>query len=290
MSTNVTTAFVEQYKNNVALLVQQKGSRLRNSVTVDSAVVGKNKFTEQIGATAAVERTSRHGDSPLVDTPHARRRLSLTDYEWGDLVDDADKVRMLIDPTSSYAQSAAFAMGRTIDDVIISALGGTASTGVAGGTSTALPSSQIVTPSPMVNLTLDVLRTINEKFQLNDIDPEEDRYLVTSPKQITKLLADTNMTSADYNTVKALVDGDVDYFMGLKYKISNSLTADGSNVRDCFAWVPSGLELGIGADIKARISERPDKAFSTYVYYSMSIGATRLEEEKVVKFQVDDDL
>jgi hypothetical protein len=144
MSTQITTAFVEQYRNNVELLVQQRGSVLRDFVNVDNAIVGKTKFTEQIGSTEAQKKVSRHSDSPLVNTPHARRAYSLEDYEWGDLIDKNDKVRMLIDPTSSYAQAAAFAMGRAMDDVIIAAATGTAKTGVSGGTDTALPSSQVI--------------------------------------------------------------------------------------------------------------------------------------------------
>ena len=67
-------------------------------------------------------RTTRHGQ-PQVNTPHSRRRVSLSDFEWADLIDDLDS-RMLVDPTSSYAKAAAAAMNRTIDDQIIAALGG----------------------------------------------------------------------------------------------------------------------------------------------------------------------
>ena len=109
MSTQITTAFIEQYSANVQHLAQQKGSRLRSAV-VNETVVGKNAFFEQIGKTAARQRTSRHSDTPRMDTPHARRRVSLTDYDWADLIDNEDRVRMLIDPTSPYAQAAANAM------------------------------------------------------------------------------------------------------------------------------------------------------------------------------------
>ena len=125
MSNQITTAFVEQYSRNVSMLSQQMGSKLRGSVDVEN-VTGKNAFFDQVGVTAAVLRTSRHGDTPQIDTPHSRRRLSLADYEWADLVDDMDKVRMLVDPTSSYAKAAAAAMNRSIDDVIIASMNATA--------------------------------------------------------------------------------------------------------------------------------------------------------------------
>ena len=131
MSSQVTTAFVQQYSANVQMLSQQMGSRLRDAVRIEN-VVGKNAFIDQIGKATAQLRTSRHADTPQLDTPHARRRLSLASYEYADLIDDQDKVRMLIDPTSFYAQAAAAAMGRAMDDVIITAALGTASTGETG--------------------------------------------------------------------------------------------------------------------------------------------------------------
>tara|TARA_R110000824_G_scaffold329221_2_gene516038 strand:+ start:134 stop:349 length:216 start_codon:yes stop_codon:yes gene_type:complete len=66
MSVQITTAFVEQYKGNVEHLVQQKSSRLRSAVSVET-VVGKNAFFEQVGVTAARIRTSRHSDTPRMD-------------------------------------------------------------------------------------------------------------------------------------------------------------------------------------------------------------------------------
>ena len=100
MSTSVTTAFVQQYSANVQMLSQQMGSRLRDAVRVEN-ITGKNAFFDQVGVATAQLRTSRHADTPQIDTPHARRRVSLADYEYADLIDDQDKVKMLIDPTSS---------------------------------------------------------------------------------------------------------------------------------------------------------------------------------------------
>ena len=78
MSTQITTAFTQQYSNNVKLLAQEKGSQLRNTVNVES-VIGKNSFFDQVGVATAVKRTTRHADTLQVDTPHSRRRVSLVD-------------------------------------------------------------------------------------------------------------------------------------------------------------------------------------------------------------------
>ena len=71
------------------------------------------------------ERVSRHSDTPQIDTPHSRRRVSMSDYEWADLIDQQDRVRTLIDPTS-LCFAAAYAMGRSMDDEIIAAVSGNA--------------------------------------------------------------------------------------------------------------------------------------------------------------------
>tara|TARA_R110001599_G_scaffold166158_1_gene355632 strand:+ start:488 stop:781 length:294 start_codon:yes stop_codon:yes gene_type:complete len=92
MSTQVTTAFVNQFSANVQMLSQQMGSLLRPAVDVES-VTGEKAFFDQVGSVAAVAKASRHADTPILDTPHSRRQVSLTTYEWADLIDDSDKVR-----------------------------------------------------------------------------------------------------------------------------------------------------------------------------------------------------
>ena len=285
MSNQVTTAFVQQYSANVQMLSQQMGSRLRDAVRVES-VTGKNAFFDQVGQATAQKRTTRHGDTPQMDTPHARRRVSLVDYEYADLIDDQDKVRMLIDPTSSYAMAAASAMGRAIDDEIIAAATGTAFTGETGSTSTALPAANQIADGG-TDMTLAKLRSAKKILDLADVDPSIPRYIACSPEQIDSLLGDTNVTSSDFNTIKALVQGDVQQFMGFEFIVSNRLSKTG-DIRKCFAWAEDGLALAIGKDVSARIDERADKGYATQVYYSMSVGSTRMEENKVVSIDCDE--
>ena len=285
MSSEITTAFVQQYSANVQMLAQQMGSRLREAVDVES-ITGKNAYFDQVGSVTAQVRTSRHSSTPQIDTPHSRRRVSLADYEWADLIDDADKVRMLIDPTSSYAKAAAAAMGRAMDDVIITALGGTAYTGETGGTSVALPSTQkFATSNQSDGLTVAKLLDAKKKMDLADVDPSIPRYIVCGATQISDLLNTTEVKSSDFNTVKALAQGQIDSYLGFKFIMSNRLSFDASNTDDrlVFAFTKDAIKLAIGKDVTARIDERADKSYSTQVYYCMSIGATRMEEEKVVQ-------
>ena len=277
MSSQITTAFVQQYSANIQMLSQQMGSLLRDKVRQES-VVGKNAFFDQVGSVTAQLKTSRHSDTPQIDTPHSRRRVSLADYEYADLIDQQDKVRLLIDPTSSYAQAAAFAMGRAIDDVIIAAATGTAFTGETGATS---ESAQTPIAAGGTGLTIAKLRTAKQTFDLASVDPSIPRHIVVGPEQITNLLGTTEVTSSDFNTVKALANGEVNSFLGFKFTVSNRLAKSG-NDRTCIAFAQDGITLGIGKDVNARIDERADKSYATQVYYCMSIGATRMEQAKVL--------
>jgi hypothetical protein len=289
MSSQVTTAFVQQYSANVQMLSQQMGSRLRDAVNIEN-VVGKNAFIDQIGKATAQLRTSRHGDTPQLDTPHARRRVSLASYEYADLIDDQDKVRMLIDPTSQYASAAAAAMGRAMDDVIIAAALGTASTGETGSGSATLDATANMVGSSSSNdgLTIAKLLEAKRKMDLNDVDPSIPRYIAVGPKQIEDLLGTTQVTSSDFNTVKALAQGDINTFLGFEFIMTNRLDVDTNDIRSCFAWAEDGITLGIGKDVSARIDERADKGYATQVYYCMDIGAVRMEESKVVKIFCDE--
>ena len=289
MSSQVTTAFVQQYSSNVQLLSQQKGSLFRNAVRVESQV-GKNAFYDQVGSATAQKRLSRHADTPQLDTPHARRRVSLVDYEYADLIDDQDKVRTLIDPTSPYSQATAFAMGRAIDDEIISAAFGTAYTGETGSTSTTFPAGQVVSVgSPVAGLSIAKLVEAKQLLDEANVDTTLPRYVAVAPEQLADLLNITTVTSSDYNTVKALVQGEIDTFLGFKFIVSTRLSSESGVNRRVIAWAEDGLLLSIGKDITAKIDERADKGYATQVYYAMSIGATRMEEEKVVEIKCRED-
>lgn len=288
MSTQITTAFVQQYSANVQMLAQQKGSKLRGLVRVET-VTGKQAFFDQIGATAARRRTSRHSDTPRMETPHARRRCALEDFDWADLIDNEDKVRTLIDPTSQYAMSAAMAMGRAMDEVIVDAMRGTAYTGESGSTATTLPSGSKVAVGG-TGLTLTKLLAAKAIMDGADIDGEG-RYIAVTNKQLTDLLNVTEIKSSDYNSVKALVEGQINTFLGFEFIRVDGTRIDGTKIlpfvtgsdRAVMAWQRDNVVLGIGANPNARISERGDKNYATQVFYSMSIGAVRMQESAVVE-------
>lgn len=288
MSFEVTTAFVQQYTTNVQLLLQQRGSKLREYCTMGAYTGKAAKAVEQIGAVTAQERTSRHSDTPLISTPHDARWVFPRDFEWADMVDDQDKLRMLIDPTSPYAINGAYALGRKLDDIIISAALGTAKAGENGSTDVPFATATQQIAVGGTGLTVAKLRQARRILAANEVDLASDPvYIAVTAQQIDNLLGTTEVTSSDFNSVKALVQGDVDTFMGFKFIQTELLGLDGSGDRRCFAWAKSGLHVGMWNDINTKISERADKSYAMQVYVKGTFGATRVDEKKVVEIICD---
>jgi hypothetical protein len=294
MSFQVDTALVNTYKSNIEIQFQQKGSRLRSWCRQESQNA-EFDFYDRITATDAVEVTGRHQDTPLISTPHDRRRVALRDFDWADLVDKKDKLRMLADPTSSYTQNAVFALGRSMDDVIIDAAFGTAYTGKTGATTVTFPAASevavdYVEAGAAANSNLTVGKLRRARFLLTSTEAEEEGEIlcaVVTASQIQSLLRTTEVTSADYNTVKALVNGEIDTFMGFKFVRTQRLPVTAS-IRECIFFAQGGLLIAVADDITVDVGPRRDKRNSTQIYVCGSFGASRMWEEKVLRVKCDE--
>lgn len=295
MSFQVDTALVQAYRANIDIKFQQSGSRIRPCVR-NERQAAEYEFYDRIGPTDAVEVTSRHADTPLISTPHDRRRVGLRDFDWADLIDNKDKLRMLADPTSSYVTNAVMAMGRKMDDILIEAAVGTAYTGKTGSTAVTFPSASevavdYVESGSVANSNLTIGKLRRTRFLLDyteaTTEGQHDLFLVLSPSQIQSLLRTTEVTSADYSTVKALVHGEIDTFMGFKFIVSNRLNV-ASNIRSCLAFERQGLLLATGMEVRVDVGPRRDKRNSVQVYVCANFGAVRMWEEKVLRIKCDE--
>lgn len=286
MSFTVTESMVQQFGANYRLLGQQRQSRLAPFCQIESGIVGTSKSVERLGKTDAYDIASRHADTQYVNTPHSRRWLDLQDKGWSDLVDEMDKIKLLADPTSPYAALGVAALNRAKDDIIIAAASAAAR---AGSGTVALPAGQKVAVAAS-SLTLAKLFATKEILDAAEVDEQLDmdgqgnpqRVLVCSSKQISSLLGTTEIKSIDYNSVKALAQGQIDTFMGFKFIRSERLLKV-SNDRLCLAWSRGSIALGMGMDITTSIDTLPTKNYSVQVYARESIGAVRIEDEGVVE-------
>lgn len=290
MSEQITTAFVKQFEQGIMHLAQQSGSKLMNAVSVVNGITGDRDFFDQLGATVATQLTNRHADTELTDTPHARRMLTTSKYAVADMVDEYDKVRVLNDPTNDYAKSFAWAIGRSIDDDIITSFFGSASTGVDGATPATFPAANVV-PLGAAGLTVAKLRNareILEAYEEVEDDGENQWYIACNARQRRDLLATTEVTSTDFNSVQALVQGHVDTFLGFKFLKTQRTVLDSNLDRRVPAWNKSAMKLGFNQNITGSIDRRPDKNNGIQVYFRADFGSTRMRETGVVEILCDE--
>ncbi len=308
MSFEITEAFVNEFHSNVIHLAQQKGSKFQSKVRNESQG-GESDFFDRIGAVDAEKKVGRHSDTTYMNTPHSRRRVTTSPYFFSDLIDKEDKVKVLNSPESEYLIAALNALGRGKDDEIIAAALGSAWGGDKGQTEIVLPTSQKVAchdgaTTTGVGMNIDTLIRIAFKFDNAEVDEESKKYLAINSYAKMAMLGNTEVQSADYNTIKALVKGEINEFMGFEFVKSERLPRSASNVtytvtdgtvgagtgtitaaksRRGFAWCQEGLLMSTAEEVMTKITEMPTKHYSTQVYAKMNIGATRMEEVQVVE-------
>jgi len=270
--------YAQAYQDAVMQLAQQKGSALRNAVWTKEANSEKVNF-ERLAGTAAVAKTTRAVATPNVEMVHDRRVVTLVDYHWATQHDWFDDVRMLVDPKGPYTEAGGWAMGRAIDDLIIAAARGNAVDGAAANV--ALPAGQKIVEGGTAGMTL--AKILQAKRMLDAAEVEsEDRFFVLSARQLEDLLGVTQITSSDYASVKALVHGEINTFLGFTFIRSERL-AIASNKRFCMAFQKKGIGLAIGKDMMTKIDERPDLSYAWQVYMGWSMQATRVEEVRMIE-------
>ena len=311
MSVNVNTAFVQQYSTNIMMLLQQQGSRLRNAVQNYSFQGKAASMAEQFGSVSPVRNQSRHSDTPLISTPQDKRWIYPNDYDWADLIDNQDRLRMLIDPSGPYTQAGVMAMGRAIDDEILSGFFNANNTGENGTVSTSTlyaynSNSQSIAAttggSSATGLNIAKLRAAKKVLLQAEVDIDNDPlYMVITAKQHDDLLNEAQAISLDYNSRPVLVDGKINAFMGFNFIHSEripgganwnsaintsigSADSDGSYVTGSRwmvpFWAKSGMALGLWNDIQASVDRRADKRNSWQVYVTGTFGGARLEEKR----------
>lgn len=284
MSTTITVAQVQQYEANIQMKYQQEGSMLRPLVR-NEPTKAKFHYFDLLAPTAAIKNTARHADTPLVNSVHERRRAEMDDYDWADLIDDQDKVRIMIDPEGSYVMNAVNALGRSMDISLVTAFDADSVNGESGATTTAFPATQSIAS---VVMSVAVLAQAKRILDDNNV-PQDDRHIVVAPQTIETLLGITSITSSDFNTVKALVQGDVDTFMGFKFHmIDPDLLPLSGTDRSLFVWHKRAMGLATGLDVKVDVSQRPDKRNATQVYVNATFGSVRIEDEGVVRIISDE--
>ncbi len=297
MSVNLPSHYASQFSTNVGLLLQVKGSKLRNAVTVGNYVGKQASPVDQIASISATLVTSRFANMPRTDAAVDRRWCFPSDYDVNQLIDSFDRLRLITDPQSAYVMNATYALGRAIDDVIIAAMFGTNYTGVAGATSTSFLAGNVVpvnTGGTDSGMNVNKLRYAKKLLMGHEVDMDNDPvYCAITAKEHDELLNEVQVISSDFNGGErpVLQEGKVQKFLGINFihcerlAVSSLGTDDQSGSSTAIPmWAKSGMHLGIWNDINVDVSQRKDiQSLPWQAYALQTIGATRLEEKKVVK-------
>lgn len=287
--------YVNQYSSNVQLKLQQSGSVLREAVMSGTHVGQQAAPVDQFGAIVANKVAGRYNPMPRIDAPTDRRWVFPSDYDVPQLLDTFDKLRLLIDPMSSYVENASNALGRAIDSEILAGLTGTNYTGNSGATATTLPSAQVVGvnqgAASATNLTVAKLRAAKKILMQNyawDAKKREPVYCAINAANHDTLLSEVQVISTDFNDKAVMVEGLIMSFLGINFihtELLSTGTDDQSGTSTAVpVWVKSGAYLGVWGDISTDISQRKDLQGLPYQAYAyMTCGGTRLEEKKVVQ-------
>lgn len=294
MSSQYPNAFSQKFASDVHIQYQQGASRLKGKLAERSMVGGEAMFLPQVGAISSGTSYTRAADTAYVDTVHETRKLTATPTRWADLIDMPDRNRSVADFLGPYVEIASAFFGRSYDSTVIAAALDAATAKVNGSTSESsvtLPASQKV----IVNLSgsnegLTLAKLIEAKSILgkNETPMGEQKYFVHRQEQLDDLLNNVNQVSdSDFAAVKALVNGEVNYFMGFEFCPTQLVAVDGSDIASTFAYTRSALVAGITSAFDARVEQIPTKNYSFQVWCEQDIGATRVQEEGVVEVLCD---
>jgi len=302
MSANLINLRTIQFSDKFQLLSQQYGSRLQTLVGQGQYQGKQASPVNQVAPTAAVAVTERFTPIDRQDAAFDRRWAFPQSYEHAQLVDKFDELQMLGDPKPSLVMNAANAMGRAKDDVIIGAFYATAKVGelaagsVAWNNTLTTAGGQNVSVSQgaggPTNLTVAKLREVVKTFLQNNVDIDREQITgALNAKAHDSLLGEMQITSMDYQTKPVLEEGRIRRFMGIDFVLTEEVTnictgtddASGTSVGIPF-WVSSGMHLGTWIDINTNITQRTDLKLQPWqIYMDMMVGATRIEEKKVVR-------
>jgi len=272
MATQITNSFIKQFESEVHMAYQRMGSKLKNTVRQTSNVQGNQARFQKVG-TGTASTKSRHGEVPTMELTHSTVDVTLSDFYAADMVDKLDELKTNIDERQILAQSAASALGRKVDQLIIDVLdAGSNSNNVVHGSAA---------------LTLAKALTVYEAFGEADIPDDGQRYFVVSPAGWADLLQIDQFSRAEY-----VGEGDLPYAGGMTAKrwlgflwFTHSGLSISSTTRDCHAYHNTSVGMASGQDITTEMNYLPEKVSNLITSY-FSAGAVMIDNDGAIECQI----
>ena len=270
MSATLSNAFIASFDTMVKQDFQ-KGSVLRGTVREKTGVVGSTHRFPRLGKGAAVARGTASADVVPIGYAHSNKTLTLSDWVAPEYSDIFDLEKINFDEKAELSKAIGMSLGRRMDEIIIGALNAATGTGSIAVGGTGLTLAKIISTSRILN---------EEGVEATD------RYFAVSPQAIEDMLAETKITSSDYATLRALMTGEINTYMGFKWNMIETRAEGGLplsvNDRTCFAYHKSAAGLGIGMEPKTEMNYVPHK-LSWLITGKLSAGATDIDAKGIVK-------
>ena len=312
--------YVTMFDSAWQLLLQQFESRLKERIRVVSEKGSAIRFNQVAPFAAMSAVTTRAAATPTVSITMPTRWVYPSAFNIANLIDEFDEhfLATVSNPSSDVIRAQLATYNRAVDSAIIQNLLGSAtitdttSSDTSGftanntTTTVAFDTTNQLVPVDRVPLggtaatsgmTIDKIRYA--KFKLDHAEaPSEDRFLVISAAEIQDLLSTTEVTNQLYNSVRALVDGEVDSFLGFKIirtellpivtstKKADGTTATGGSFRQCIAYQKNAAVFVEGGR-KAFMDVRPDLSHALQIRSTAIMGAGRLLDNGVVQIVTD---
>ncbi len=274
MALSISAAFTTLFDSEVKQAYQGQRS-LAGLVREKNGVEGSTVKFPKIGKGSATVRLAQTSVTPL-NTTYSSVTATMEDYIAAEYSDIFNQLKVNFSDRQELVQVVAGAIGRRMDQVILDAFTASSSTNTVansiGGSNT--------------NLNVAKLRATKKAMDTKNV-PAQDRHIIVHANNMDNLLSETSVTSSDFNTVKALVEGSVDTFLGMKFHVlgdrdEGGLAIDGSSDRVCFAFHKDAMGMGIGMNETSRVDYIPEKT-SFLVASMFSAGAVAIDPDGITK-------
>jgi hypothetical protein len=282
MAQSITNAFVTLFDAEVKQAYQSE-SVLRQAVRLRSGVQGQTYKFNKLGKGSATARIPQTDVTPL-NVTYSQVTATMSDYNAAEYSDIFHQAKVNFDERSELVQVVSKAIGRRIDQLVIDALNG------ASGASTV--AKTVVTSGSAAASNLNVGKLIAAKKALDAKNvPFDDRCIAVHANNLAGLLGDERAVSGDFASIKALVSGEINTFMGMKFIVLGDRDEGGlpltSNDRSVFAFHRSAIGMAENMAQKTEINYVPEKT-SFLVNSMFSAGAVSIDDEGIVKITCDE--
>lgn len=291
MAGPVTDTHRITYRENVTLALQEKKAQFDDAFMYDADLKGKQvRMINIVGTTEARIDAPESGDTPDVEITHEPVWVLPRRIDWGKLITKEDQIKALTDYQSEYVQSGAAAMVRSKNGILASALFAPRLIGNEVPVATPWAGDTVPMTVGSADGSTDVgmnVKKILRAFRLMEereiMIEEEDMYLALDPVEIESLYYDLTYVNKDYRSKAVIEEKRVLNILGIPILPTRRIADNAANVSTAALWCKSGMGWGEFMPLDVKSDPNPQKQFREQVYMEQWIGATRTQDEKVVK-------